>query len=719
MSQSSERPPTDAPDELEKAAADAAADDAASAGAPAEPEPLPLDLVSPQFTVRAVLTGMVLAAVLSACNVYAGLRIGWGFNMSIVAALLSYGFWQGLSKLTGGFVRPWGILENNINQTAASSGASVSSAGLVAPVPALAMLTGQTLSWHWLALWVFSVMMVGITVAIGVRRQMLLRDKLPFPSGVASAETLKEMYAHGKEAMARVLMLVAGGIAAAIVKTMEMAEHSFGITTFSGVKAWPLPGAIKGFSLKNLTMQLEPSLLFYAAGALIGLRAGISLAIGAVLAYVVIAPPMMDQNLMRLTTQESLAALPAGVELSPPPDGYLEYEARSARLKFHGVMSDEELAEYRALSDDAAYVAAIETLHKASQLRQDPATATGYAPATPSFGQMTKWLLWPGVTLMVISGLVSFSFSWRSVLATATGFRAGSTEDEPPSTEQTSEVGMRMFVAALVAALIVSTIMQWNFFEIALWLAVLGVLMSFVFALVAARVSGETNITPVGAMGKVTQLMFGVLAPGQVAPNLMAANVTGGAASQCADLLHDMKCGYLIGASPKWQSLAQMFGALAGALAGSAIYLVLIPNPNEQLLTTEWAAPAVAAWKAVAELFKVGLQALPVGASTAMIYAAIAGVALPILERIVPKKRRIFVPSAASIGIAFVVPAQYSLTMFLGAVLGWIVTINFKSWSNRFLIVLAAGMVAGDTLMGFSLSLIDLVPQMWETIFGK
>src|SRR5262245_4173613 len=107
---------------------------------------------------------MVLGGLLSACNIYTGLTIGWGFNMSIVSVLVSYAFWTTLHLAIG--TRPWTILENNINQAGASSGAAVSSAGLVAPIPALAMLTGHELPWGWLALWVFSVCVVGITVAV-------------------------------------------------------------------------------------------------------------------------------------------------------------------------------------------------------------------------------------------------------------------------------------------------------------------------------------------------------------------------------------------------------------------------------------------------------------------------------------------------------------------------------------------------------------------------
>ena len=98
--------------------------------------------------------------------------------------------------------RPYTILETNLSQTAASSAAAVSSAGLVAAIPALTVLTGLVLPWWKLSLWVFSVCIVGIVLAVPLRRQMLVNEPLPFPFGIATAETLKQMYAKGAEAMA-------------------------------------------------------------------------------------------------------------------------------------------------------------------------------------------------------------------------------------------------------------------------------------------------------------------------------------------------------------------------------------------------------------------------------------------------------------------------------------------------------------------------------------
>lgn len=823
------------------------------ASSPTEIQPLPLDTTSPQFTPRAVLTGMFLAATLSMCNIYLGLKIGWGINMSITAALLSFGFWKLLEKTVK--TRPWGILENNINQTACSSGASVSSAGLVAPIPALAMITGQTLGWPYLALWVLSVCLVGITVAIALRRQMLVEEKLPFASGIAAAETLKEMYAHGKEAMARVRMLVSAGAIASFVKLLT--EYAPSVPA-----SFPWRGAISGIPLSRLTFQFDTNFLMYGVGGLIGIRACASLFVGAILAWAIIAPRMLDDGNIRLELQEPLAAIPAGVELAQPPEGYLAWDSQRGLLRYQGEMTEVERDAFLAQSGDPVYqeavnrlwmrsdrratapadvgqwtttrpvrfaeavgrvplafelprrlagairldreggrlvaygalpvaardevktraeelaaaepkhaesmktiMAAVEILYGTSntpllaegastemfadgaivfddqaktvrvtgtltgddplaELRErlglseetvdDIVAGADFQPVAPGFRGLVTWLLWPGVTLMVVASLVSFAFSWRSILSTFTGRKA-----DGAAPVDTGEVGRRWFAIAILIALVFSVIMQVSLFQIVLWTAVLGVLVTFLLAIVAARVSGETNITPVGAMGKVTQLLFGVISPGEIAPNLMAANVTGGAASQCADLLHDMKCGWLLGAAPKLQSMAQICGAFAGAMAGSFVYLVLFPNPAEQLMSNEWPAPAVATWKAVAELFQVGFQAIPAGTPQAMMIAAVAAVLLVFLEKFTPAKYRKWMPSPASIGLAFVVHAHYSITMLIGAIVAWILSRVAKSWTARFLVVICAGIIAGESLtgVGIAFSKIDFLTIM-ERIFG-
>jgi uncharacterized oligopeptide transporter (OPT) family protein len=599
------------------------------------PEWPPLNLDDPQLTIRAVLTGMVLGGVLSLCNVYMGLKIGWGFNMSITAALLSYGLYHGLTVTMG--TRKWGMLENNINQTAASSAASISSAGLVAPIPAWTLITGQELELIDLMLWTFSVSLVGVIVAVSLRRQMLIKDALPFPGGIAAGETIKEMYSEGAEAMARVKVLLVGAFAGAAAKlTMKLA----GISNFS------LPGMLGTSSLKNLTMVLSPSPLFLAVGAIIGARAGLSMLVGAIAAWCVLGPIAIENGWVT---------------------GVLAGEAGDTTVLLNS-------AEWLAAKGDKGW-----------------------------FRDLVPWLLWPGVAMMVSASLTSFSFSWRSVLS---AIRGGG--KETASDGVTDDVPRNIYLPLIGVICVASVAMQFYFFGIGWALATFGVFLTYILAIVAARVSGETGITPVGAMGKVTQLTFGAIESGNVSANLMAANVTGGAASQCADLLHDMKTGLMIGASPRQQTYAQFAGVFAGAICGSLGYLILVGDAAQlqQLWDDpDWAMPAVVQWKAVAELFQGGLENLPHGAGAAMIWGAALGVVGAVLEKILPDGIRTWIPSPTAVGLAFVIPAYYSVSMALGGVLAWLLFNRCKTWASRFLIVLAAGLIAGDSLTGVGMAI--------------
>lgn len=572
---------------------------------PAAPQEVPVDFVTPQLTWKSAGTGMILGGLLSICNIYTGLKIGWGLNMSITGILLAFAFWSVVSKLTAGRVRNINKLENNVSQASISAAGAVSSAGLVSAIPALTMMEGTTFEWWQLFLWISTVCFVGIAVAMGLRRQMIIRDKLPFPGGMACAETLKEVYNTGSEALKRVGVLGLSALMGGLIKVAEI---------MGKVKATAFGATINGAPAATYTFALDPTLLMVAVGGLIGFRACWSLMLGALIAYLGIGIQLVDSGIVP--------------------------------------------AARRPISD---------------------------------------WLLWPGVTLMVVSSLVSFSFSAPAI---ARSFRtAPKVEGEELSKVDTGEVTRNWFLFSLTLALIFAVILQTWFFGIAWWAAAVAVLLSFALAVVSTRVSGETNVSPVGAMGKVTQLIFAGIAPASPSANLMTASVTAGAASQCADLMHDLKCGYLLGAIARKQVVGQIIGSVAGAAVAGAFYLILVPNPKEMLLTPEWPAPAVAQWKAVAEVFKNGIDSLPEGATTAIIIAAIIGVILPVSEKLFPKAKA-FIPSAAAFGLAFVIPANNSISMFIGGCLALGVATYLPKWTERFLVTVCAGIIAGESLVG-------------------
>ena len=83
------------------------------------------------------------------------------------------------------------------------------------------MLTGRTFTYPLLVAWVFVVSFLGVIVGIGLRRQMLLKDQLPFPAGIATAETVREIYAQGREALRRVQVLLGAGALSAGLKLVS------------------------------------------------------------------------------------------------------------------------------------------------------------------------------------------------------------------------------------------------------------------------------------------------------------------------------------------------------------------------------------------------------------------------------------------------------------------------------------------------------------------
>jgi uncharacterized oligopeptide transporter (OPT) family protein len=220
--------------------------------------------------------------------------------------------------------------------------------------------------------------------------------------------------------------------------------------------------------------------------------------------------------------------------------------------------------------------------------------------------------------------------------------------------------------------------------------------MSFVLSLVASRATGETDTTPVGAMGKVMQLLFAVLKPGQVVPNLASAGIAANAASSSADLLTDLKIGYLLGANPRRQFLAQFFGCFFGTLAIVPIWYLMIPT--REVLETKFPAPATQTWAKVAQVLTKGVSSLPVSAQYAILIGAGIGILLPMIERFaIPAKHRKFMPSATGLGLAFMLPFANSFT--IGAILAWAWGLFNKRQRDEYNVPLASGLIAAAIAM--------------------
>ena len=233
----------------------------------------------------------------------------------------------------------------------------------------------------------------------------------------------------------------------------------------------------------------------------------------------------------------------------------------------------------------------------------------------------------------------------------------------------------------------------------------------FVFTLIGANSTALTAITPTGALGKLTQLTFGALAPGNIKTNLMTAGITGEVASNASNLLMDIKPGYMLGGKPRHQAIGHVFGIFAGALASVPVfYYAFLKNDINNLASDTYPMPAAQIWRAVAELLTEGISNLPLTAAWAALVGAVLGGVMEFAR--VKSKEHKFPLSPVAMGLAFVIPWSTCFAMFLGSFLFWVCARKWKSEDSRMNKVvvqnqepICAGIIAGGALMGIAIAL--------------
>ena len=567
----------------------------------------------PQLTLRAVLTGMVLGGVMAISNLYVGMKTGWGLGVTITACILAFALFSSLQRIVPSLRKnEFTILENNMMSSAASAAGYMSSSIFVSAVPALWLTSQETVGWFALSLWAAAVSFLGVFMAIPMKRQQINRDQLPFPSGLATAETLRALHTRGGDASQKAVALAASAGVGGMVGWLREAHARW--MPFNLPSVWTPKLSIAGQPFDRLTLGVELSLIMIGAGAIIGLRIGISMLVSAIVCYAVLGPWVLNQGWVELT-------------------------------------------RYRQ-----------------------------------------QWALWPGVGLLVSSGLTLFFLRWRMIVRAFSSlgqlFGGGQQKEDPLADV---EAPQSWFVWGSVASGALCVILGAIYFHISWWMGIIAVLLTFFLALIASRATGETDITPTGAMGKITQLVFGVLAPGNMKTNLMAASLTGGAAIHSADLLTDLKSGYLLGANPRKQLIAQLFGVVAGTFFVVPAYLLLI-DPAD-LGSDRWPAPAAQIWAGVAKVLAKGLGALPTGATSGLLIGGAVGIVLALIEDFVPKEYKKYTLSSTAAGIAWVIPAWNSFSMFLGSLLAWLYVRANAARAERYNLAVASGFIAGESLI--------------------
>lgn len=600
----------------------------------------------PQLTVRAVITGMVIGGVLSLTNLYVSLRTGWSFGVTITAALLAYTVF-GAMRATGLTKTNLGILENNAMQSVASAAGYMTGGGTVAVIPGLMLLTGQTLATWQVFLWITALACLGVCVAVPMKRQLIHREQLRFPSGVAAAELLQSLYGEAKarpedgalsaEELAKASQQRARAQSSALLfsalftglYTWFRNTQSRVLYAFTIPESVPVPGMMRGVPLSQWTLSLDTSLVLVAGGALMGWRAAWSLVLGALINYGFLAPHGYDIGL---------------------------------------------------IPNDAV-----------------------------SYRNIVNYTLWYGSSLLLTAGLLSL-FTDPGVIRRSLAVLRGNKKDDAKTEAIDADPIAHLEVPvrwALIGVLIFGpmiVILAALFFDMSWWVSAVCIVLSFFLAIVAARATGETDTTPSGSLAKVAQLVSGGLAPGSATTNLISANIAAGVALHASDLLTDLKAGYLLGANARQQFLGQFFGVVAGAAFVVPAMAVLVPNA-EVIGTTAVPAPAAISWTAVARVMSGGLDHISDEVKLLIAVGALSGIVLVVLERMLPKYKK-YIPSAIGFGLAFTLPASNCISMFVGALIVLVLEKSKPRAAEGYVVPVASGVLAGESLIGVVIALL-------------
>ncbi len=709
---------------------------------------------APQLTARAVISGMLFGGLMSLSNLYVGLKSGWGLGVDIVAVILIFSIFKGL-KSAGLVRRDFGMMENTIMMTVAVAASWISSAGLVSAVPALSMLTGYEFVWWQLAIFIGGILYLGLFMAIPLKRQMIQVDNLRFPGNIPTGETLKAMYSTGSEALKKAKALgISGGLGILIAGLRD------GLGWIPAQLTLPI--SIAKVSMSKLTLTFEPSLIFIGIGALMGIKVGLSMLLGLVLNYGVLAPNLINDKIIKHPAPQVQAAtlLKAPLNIQPGESitvtveeanvgpelssgsainnyrytwfaakSYSTNDALIADLNaptlgngqsnpFYGIISVRDtLSKANGVGSKALFFEASKATFWEARLTIDKDQSSpqiiagmGFEPGqfrqqnVGGFRNISAWSLWPGATILVVGGLLVLAFQWRtlgrtfgSIFSSIGGKKNGGTT----GILDDIEIPMSWFIPGfLITGLmcVVTLVIMFGDYGVHWYLGVIAVLLTFILAAVASRAGAEVGINPIGALGKVTQLTFGVVSAGNITANLMTAGITAGAAASCSDTIGNLKVGHMVGANPRKQFIAQLFGVLAGALLAVPAYFVLVPDVSA-LGGDKFPAPSALVWMGVAKVLAQGLSTLPRSAVIAMAIAFVVAVVIIIAEKIFPKIKP-YTPSPTALGIAMTIPAYTSFAMFLGALIAWILEKKAAKVNDMYTIATASGLIGGESIMG-------------------
>ncbi|KAF7862031.1 hypothetical protein EAF04_007911 [Stromatinia cepivora] len=660
------------------------------------------------FTVRGILVGLGVGLIICFSNMYFGLQTGWVSSMAMPASLIGFAFFKTLSKHLD---LPFTPVENVLVQTVAGSmGTMPLGCGFVGVMPALNYMLkpeeqGPIFLSTWkLILWSLGLCFFGVVFAVPLRRQVIIREKLKFPSGTATALMIGVL--HGKETTEGEPPVPSSGNvdevderetrnyadeSAADVEEVSKAEGSswkskvkllvisFGISGFYTLATYFFPILRKlpifGTAIaQNWLWTLNPSLAYVGQGIIMGPATTTHMLLGAVIGWGILSP---------LAKHRGWAPGPVS-DWETGSKGWIVWISLAIMLA-DSVISLGYIAFTPLIRNGGHYISEAQKKIKRHDWRgllsiTIPRSTTGYAPVNRDDrrGQHAS----------------SGDISLLSSNTLQPELKDLPEPDAPPEhlvNSQTVWIGLILSIVFCVFSIRVV------FGDLVpLYATIIAVLIALVLSIMGVRALGETDLNPVSGISKLAQLFFALIIPqsnkNSILINLIAGAVSEAGALQAGDLMQDLKTGHLLGAAPNAQFWGQIIGSAVGAVVSALIYK-LYTNVY-QVPGDLFQVPTGYVWIFTARL--VTGKGLPHMAAEWAIGAAVIFTGTTLLRIYATgKKWHSYIPGGIAVAVGMYNTPAFTLARAIGGFINW----YWRSYRKREetpIVVLASGLILGE-----------------------
>lgn len=628
----------------------------------------------PQLTVRSAITGFLLGGLLSATALYIAGKTGITIGVGLTSVILAFAIYRLLAQ--SGLIEDFTILENNCTQSIATAAGYMVSP-MISGMAAYMLVTTTIVPWWQMMIWNSIISIIGVLLAFPMKRRFINDDQLPFPEGRAAGVVLDALYTG--QAAAGMFKARLLGVTAAIAGTYQLLVSD----------GWMRLLQFKLLRLQSWAGLAEP---WHFQERLDSYYYGLAAR------YQLWIPRILGTDIRQLGLRLTLDVAMLGV-------GGLMGVRVATSVLLGALVNFMILAPIMIQRGDIASY-----------------TAPGGAVVAISRAEIVnQWSLWWGVTMMVVGAMVGL-FARPELFINAfkaIGKRRGGA---PAVQDPVRHIELPLWVSFVGVPVfsVIGAYFTHAFFGVPWLLAFISLPLIFVLTIICTNSMALTSWTPTGALSKITQFSIGAIDRANPASNLIPATMTSEISANAANLLSDIKPGYMLGAKPRQQAIGHVIGIFAGALASTPLFFLLfLPRAADgtrsvsTIISDQFAMPAALQWKGVADLIANGVSNLPPSAVISMVVAAIAALVFEVL-RIATKGR--FPLSSVSIGLGVVLPPESCLAMWAGAMMFWYKgrqrpapgTREHAVWVEGYESI-CAGLISGSALVGIANAIVNVL----------